>query len=256
MATGPTAPTSQKIIEQAADVGTVAFNVAFRASKLGHDGQSVAVIASYLNQSAVQISALVKDISRRIGIVSERLSRAVFDLAWLRLQYEMAVIYSHEVTLELGGDGRRGDAVRTGRAQHLQLVQARVGVGHVVDRARGGHPEAVARVPLVADPHDGEAAHAAHAFGERTYLVTPTERLTYSDAEIDALPVAAWKKTVLHAMHHHRPVDLGNVDDALAAQQACAAKLAIAEVRMVSETPLDHTRAQLPGIYIDRIVTA
>lgn len=97
---------SQKIIEQAADVGTVAFNVAFRASKLGHDGQSVAVIASYLNQSAVQISSLVKDISRRIGIVSERLSRAVFDLAWLRLQYEMAVIYTHEITLELGPDGR------------------------------------------------------------------------------------------------------------------------------------------------------
>src|SRR6266571_4834515 len=28
-------------------------------------------------------------------------------------------------------------------------------------------------------------------------------QLTYSDAEIDALPVAAWKKTVLHAMHQY-----------------------------------------------------
>ena len=96
---------SQRILEQAGDVGTVAFNVAFRASKLGHEGQSVAVIASYLNQSAVQISGLVKDITRRIQLVSERLSRVVFDLAWLRLQFEMAVIYQHEVASELGPEG-------------------------------------------------------------------------------------------------------------------------------------------------------
>lgn len=101
---------SNQILEQAADVGTVAFNVAFRASKLGHEGQSVAVIASYLNQSAVQISGLVKDITRRIGVVSERLSRVVFDLAWLRLQYEMAVIYQHEIASERGPDGRGLDA--------------------------------------------------------------------------------------------------------------------------------------------------
>jgi PAS domain S-box-containing protein len=117
---------SQKILEQAGDVGTVAFNVAFRASKLGHEGQSVAVIASYLNQSAVQISGLVKDITKRIGVVSERLSRVVFDLAWLRLQFEMAVMYQHEIASELGPDGHGLNAeqlqVRWGMLGHLRDV--------------------------------------------------------------------------------------------------------------------------------------
>lgn len=117
---------SQKILEQASDVGTVAFNVAFRASKLGHEGQSVAVIASYLNQSAVQISSLVKGITKRISVVSDRLSRVVFDLAWLRLQFEMAVIYQHEVASELGPDGHGLTAeqlqVRWGMLGHLRDV--------------------------------------------------------------------------------------------------------------------------------------
>lgn len=37
---------------------------------------------------------------------------------------------------------------------------------------------------------------------------------------------------------------------------ACAARLAVAEVRAMTDTPLAHDRIQLPGIYIDRVVTA
>ena len=37
---------------------------------------------------------------------------------------------------------------------------------------------------------------------------------------------------------------------------ACAAALAIAEVRAISDRPIAHDRAQLPGIYIDRVVQA
>jgi len=35
---------------------------------------------------------------------------------------------------------------------------------------------------------------------------------------------------------------------------ATAARLAVAEVRTVHDTPLPHDRVQLPGIYIDRIL--
>jgi len=35
---------------------------------------------------------------------------------------------------------------------------------------------------------------------------------------------------------------------------ATAAKLAVAEVRVVDETPIPHDRVQLPGIYVDRVV--
>lgn len=37
---------------------------------------------------------------------------------------------------------------------------------------------------------------------------------------------------------------------------ATAARLAIAEVRALEEQPIPHTRAQLPGVYIDRVVVA
>ena len=37
---------------------------------------------------------------------------------------------------------------------------------------------------------------------------------------------------------------------------ATAAKLAVAEVRALEDEPIPHTRAQLPGVYIDRIVKA
>ena len=37
---------------------------------------------------------------------------------------------------------------------------------------------------------------------------------------------------------------------------ACAAALAVAEVRAVLDQPIAHDRVQLPGIYIDRLVTA
>jgi acyl CoA:acetate/3-ketoacid CoA transferase alpha subunit len=35
---------------------------------------------------------------------------------------------------------------------------------------------------------------------------------------------------------------------------ATAAKLAVAEVREISDDPLPHERVQLPGIYVDRVV--
>ena len=37
---------------------------------------------------------------------------------------------------------------------------------------------------------------------------------------------------------------------------ATAAKLVVAEVRAVSQDPIPHERVQLPGVYVDRIVTA
>ena len=35
---------------------------------------------------------------------------------------------------------------------------------------------------------------------------------------------------------------------------ATAAKLAVAEVRAMEDEPIEHTRVQLPGIYVDRIL--
>ena len=37
---------------------------------------------------------------------------------------------------------------------------------------------------------------------------------------------------------------------------ATAAKLAVAEVRLINDEPTPHERVQLPGIYVDRVLVA
>jgi acyl CoA:acetate/3-ketoacid CoA transferase alpha subunit len=37
---------------------------------------------------------------------------------------------------------------------------------------------------------------------------------------------------------------------------ATAAKLAVAEVRLIEDAPLPHDQVQLPGIYVDRVLIA
>lgn len=97
---------SQRILNLTADFGIVAFNVALKASKLGHEGLGIAVIAGHLNESSAQIGGVVRDIAQRISGVSGKIGGVIFDLAWSRLQLEMAVIYYHEVMGELGAEGR------------------------------------------------------------------------------------------------------------------------------------------------------
>jgi acyl CoA:acetate/3-ketoacid CoA transferase alpha subunit len=37
---------------------------------------------------------------------------------------------------------------------------------------------------------------------------------------------------------------------------ATAAKLSVAEVRAFTDEPIAHDKVQLPGLYVDRVVTA
>jgi aerotaxis receptor len=131
---------SRRILGLTADFGIVAFNVALKASKLGHEGMGIAVIAGHLNESSARIGGVVRDVAHRIDAVSERLAGAIFNLAWSRLQFEMAVIYYHEIRGELGPEGRglsaRQVEVRLGMMQRLRAALAETG-GH----ARRGFEE-------------------------------------------------------------------------------------------------------------------
>lgn len=142
---------SETILGLTADFGIVAFNVALKASKLGHEGMGIAVIADHLNGSSSHINGVVREVIQRIGKVSERLADVIFDLAWSRLQFEMAVIYLHEVGGELGADGRGlDDAQLTRRLQMLQRLQAAFTTTGSETRAR---LEALARELSGLDAH-------------------------------------------------------------------------------------------------------
>ena len=80
-------------------------------------------------------------------------------------------------------------------------------------------------------------------FGERDYVMEPA--ITGDLALLRADTADAYGNlTFRYAQANFGPV------------MATAARLAVAEVRAVSEQPIPHSQAQLPGVYIDRVVKA
>ena len=122
---------ARRITQLTADFNLVSFNIALRASKLGHEGRSIAVIATRLTELSEETSGLVRHLTGRITVVTSRLGAAVFNLAWARLQLEMIVMYG----LELQGEVRRGEiaagtpawAGRLAMLRRLRQALARTG---------------------------------------------------------------------------------------------------------------------------------
>lgn len=111
----------RKLNRLTADFNIVSFNIALRASKLGHEGRSIAVIAHHLNELSEEISGIVGNLTRHVATVSDKLGAAIFSLAWARLQFEMAVIYYREVLGELhSGELQTADA---GTGRRLEMIR-------------------------------------------------------------------------------------------------------------------------------------
>ncbi len=80
-------------------------------------------------------------------------------------------------------------------------------------------------------------------FGERDYVLEPAIQGDLALVRADTADQYG-NLTFRYAQANFGPV------------MATAARLAVAEVRAISEQPIAHDRAQLPGIYIDRVVKA
>ena len=80
-------------------------------------------------------------------------------------------------------------------------------------------------------------------FGERDYVLEPAISGDLALVRADTADQYG-NLTFRYAQANFGPV------------MATAARLAVAEVRTISDTPIPHTQAQLPGIYIDRIIKA
>lgn len=238
---------SQRILGLTADFGIVAFNVALKASKLGHEGMGIAVIAGHLNESSARIGGVVRAVTRRIDAVSDRLAGAVFNLAWSRLQFEMAVIYYHEVMGELGSEGRGLSAPQIGARldmmQRLRAAFAETG-GHArqgfEELARelsglGAHSEELDRIMtalqvaqvggLVEASRLSEDAAFSTIFAEvRTQIEDTKKELRTLEDIIDRL----------HGMAREAPIIGHAIQKAAAQLQADGRRLG--ELRAASET--------------------
>ncbi len=80
-------------------------------------------------------------------------------------------------------------------------------------------------------------------FGERDYVLEPAIQGDLALVRADTADQYG-NLTFRYAQANFGPV------------MATAARLAVAEVRAISDQPIPHTQAQLPGIYIDRVVLA
>jgi aerotaxis receptor len=140
------------------DFNITSFNIALRASKLGHEGRGIAVIAARLTEISEETTRQVRDLDGRVRGVSGRLGLAVFNLAWARVQSETVGMYYHEVLGELlGGEVRPGAEPVARRLQMIARLQqgfARTGASTVqaledlsgVLRQLDAHTEELGRV--------------------------------------------------------------------------------------------------------------
>jgi PAS domain S-box-containing protein len=83
------------------DFNITSFNIALRASKLGHEGRGIAVIAARLTEISEETSRQIRDLGQRTRAVTERLGQSIFNLAWARVQFEMVAVHYREVLAEL-----------------------------------------------------------------------------------------------------------------------------------------------------------
>lgn len=109
---------SHKILNLTADFSIVAFNVALKAGKLGHEGRGIDVVARFLGDSAGRIGDIVHGLGDRIAAVSVKLGEVIFGLSWARLQFEMTLLNYQE--LATGSMSGKSDAERLGPVTSLQ----------------------------------------------------------------------------------------------------------------------------------------
>ncbi len=97
---------SSTILGLTSEFRLVSFNVAVKSSKLGDTGRALSVIATQLGDASSRVATSVSGLTSQVAAVSNWLGETVFSLAWARLQFEMTIVYHHEILTALSDPGR------------------------------------------------------------------------------------------------------------------------------------------------------
>jgi 3-oxoacid CoA-transferase A subunit len=124
-------------------------------------------------------------------------------------------------------------------AQRIELEM--VPQGSFTERIRAGGAGIPAFYTPVGFGTELAAGKEVRRFGDRDFVL---EHAITGDLALVRADIA---DRTGNLVFHYAQMNFGPV-------MATAAKLAVAEVREISEEPLPHGRVQLPGVYVDRVV--
>lgn len=116
------------VTELTRDIRFVALSASIKAAKLGDEGSSLGIIASFLSESSTRTAGDVQRLTVRIRDITAELAEVSFHLAAARLQIEMMLIFCREL---LAGQTSAGGAGRS-RAQMIDDL------GHAFDASAAG----------------------------------------------------------------------------------------------------------------------
>lgn len=109
-------------------------NVAIKSSQMGDAGLSLGVIASHLGEASAGVVSLVSGLTDQAEKVSTGLGESLFNLGWARLQFEMTIVYYHEMLVALCKESS-GATSATQRNQLSSLAHLRFAFSRTTERA-------------------------------------------------------------------------------------------------------------------------
>jgi len=109
----------------AEEFGLTAINISIRAMHCSDKGGAIAVVAGNLSETARQITSAVAAADQKAKKVSSTIGIAAFNIAWARLQVEMAALFYHEIYGDfLGGNLLPGSPQFQSRLRLMEWLAA------------------------------------------------------------------------------------------------------------------------------------
>lgn len=92
---------SQAILSLTGEFRLICLNLTVTSSRLGELGRTLSVISIHLGDASTQVATLVSALATQATTISKWLGETIFNLSWARLQFEMVIMYYHEILTAL-----------------------------------------------------------------------------------------------------------------------------------------------------------
>lgn len=128
---------SRSILSLTSEFRLICLNLTATSSKLGDAGRTLSVIATHLGEASSRVAGIVSGLTKQVVTVSNWLGETIFSLAWARLQFEMVIVYYHEILTTIDEQGVGSEhAARLSRLGDLRFAFSKT-IEHVGQSLQG-----------------------------------------------------------------------------------------------------------------------
>ncbi|MEC4890186.1 MAG: PAS domain-containing protein [Nitrospira sp.] len=114
---------SQAILKLTGEFRLICLNLTVTSSRLGDTGHTLSVISTHLGEASSRVADIVAQLTTQVGKMSRWLGATIFCLGWARLQFEMVIVYYHEILgLLAERGGQMAAASELGRLADLRYA--------------------------------------------------------------------------------------------------------------------------------------